>query len=85
MQISEDLETPCEEFRDRLNFLEREMEAIGGGYVGTHVNEKLDVQTNVLQDMRANRAPVDEQAKYAEFQKDELNLANENIENFLPD
>jgi hypothetical protein len=86
VQISEDLEVPCDEFRDRLNQLEREVEAVGGAYVGTQVNEKLDLQTNVLHDMQANRQGYSNvHPKFSEQNKDDINLANEDIENFLPD
>lgn len=85
MQISEDLELSCAEFRDRLNLLEREVEAAGGAFVGAQVSEKLDVQTNVLHDMRANQRHATESGKNQQFSVQEPNLADENIENFLPD
>ena len=53
--------------------------------MGAHVSEKLDVQTNVLHDMRANQRHPTESAKESHFNVQETNLADENIENFLPD
>ena len=79
------MELPCVEFRDRLNFLEREMEAAGGAFVGPQVNEKLDLQTNVLHDMQVNRVKGEANGGFSKFQGDDLNLADEDIENFLPD
>ena len=61
------------------------MEAAGGAFVGPQVNEKLDLQTNVLHDMQANRGMVKANGGFQKFQTDDLNLADEDIENFLPD
>lgn len=59
------------------------MEAAGGAFVGAQVNEKLDLQTNVLHDMKVNKVVT--KGNFQKFHGDDMNLADEDIENFLPD
>jgi hypothetical protein len=61
------------------------MEAAGGAFVGNQVSEKLDVQTNVLHDMRENRKNTERSGINKMYPTQEVNLADEDIENFLPD
>ena len=84
VQISEDLEISCQDYRDRLNVLEREMEEMGGGFLNNQGNDKFNVQTNVIQHVH-NTHPKQSQNKFRGGDNDDLDLGTENIENFLPD
>jgi hypothetical protein len=86
VQISEELETDCDEFRDKLNLLEKEREEVGGGFLDNGVNENFNLQENVLKKNNPNIPTQQNQINYKNnFEDDDIDLEGENIEAFLPD
>lgn len=86
VQISEDLELQCQDYRDKLNQLEKEIEAIGGGFMNAQANDKFNVQTNVLHHVQNYQGKKNgQEVKQNRLMDDDMDFGSENIENFLPD
>lgn len=84
MQISEDLDEPCEETRERLDALEKDLQAMGGGFASPATENRFGAPSNVLNQIQERKVLVEAQRK-VEMNHDERELAAEDIENFLPD